>query len=99
MSDLVDATEIEQIVGARRHPILHQARAVSADRTVYILHSQQCLDSGTDLRQCEYSHALDDGIEMLSWSGVEDRPVRVAIMLDRLVPAGDAPQPTDQAAP
>ncbi len=40
------ADQIEQIVGIRRHSQAHFGRAVSAERTVYILHSQRCLDSG-----------------------------------------------------
>lgn len=62
MSDLVPADQIEQIVGARRHKLAHLGRAVSAEQTVYVLHSFACRDSGIDLRTCVYSRALDAGI-------------------------------------
>jgi len=84
MSDLVPADRIEAIVGAVRHPTDHIGRAVSAEETVYILHSQECRDSGVDLRECPYSLALDFGIDLGGW--VEDAPVRLAFVDDRLVP-------------
>jgi hypothetical protein len=88
MSELVPATEIEEIVGVQRHLTMHYARAVSAEQTVYILHSQTCRDSGRDLRECPFSLALDKGIAAEDWDGREDEPVRVAIHLSgRLVPA------------
>lgn len=94
MTNLVPATDIEQIVGAVRHPTLHVARAVSAEQTVYILHSQQCLDSGRDLRQCPFSLALDNGIDLDDWSASQD--IAVIVMLSgvaatpvrRLLPQG-----------
>jgi hypothetical protein len=64
MSELVPAEEIEQIVGARRHPHQHLGRADSSTETLYILHSQKCKDSGIDLRDCEWSKALDRGIDL-----------------------------------
>jgi hypothetical protein len=67
MTNLVPSSEIERIVGATRHEWKHQARAASAEQTVYILHSQQCLDSGIDLRDCEFSRALDRGINPKHW--------------------------------
>lgn len=48
MTDLVPADQIEQIVGARRHPLAHLGRAVSAEQTVYILHSQRCKGDGPE---------------------------------------------------
>lgn len=77
MTNLVPATEIEGIVGVPRHPTLHHGRAVSAEETVYILHSHQCLADFEDLRDCPYSIALDDGIQIGLW--VEDVPVVLAI--------------------
>jgi hypothetical protein len=67
MSALVDPTVIEKIVGVRRHSREHYGRAVSAEQTFYILHSQRCLDSGVDLRECVYSVALDEGIKSYVW--------------------------------
>lgn len=88
MSDLVDPSEIERIVGMERHPTRHYARAVSAEQTVYILHSAKCRDSRRDLRRCLFSLTLDNGIDERDWSEVEDQPVRVTInRIARLIPA------------
>lgn len=84
--DLVPAEDIERIVGARRHHSQHLGRAVAAEETVYILHSQRCKDSGIDLRSCEWSHALNRGIDGDDWKGYEDRPVVLAIIRQRLFP-------------
>jgi hypothetical protein len=73
VSDIVPAEDIERIVGVERHPTEHWGRAVSAEQRVYILHSQECLDSGRDLRECPYSLALDNGIDPFDWT--EDVPV------------------------
>lgn len=87
MSDLVPAEDIERIVGVARHPTEHYARAVSAEQRVYILHSQNCKNSGRDLRTCGFSVALDSGIEVAAWKGHEDNAVRVTITRSqRLVP-------------
>lgn len=87
VSDIVPSKDIERIVGAKRHPTQHLARAVSAEQTVYILHSQACLDSGIDLRECDYSLALDRGIHGLhEWSGREDMPVVVGMWDGWLLP-------------
>ena len=90
MSDLVDPDRIEEIVGSKRHPTDHIARADSAAQTVYILHSQECRDSTPDLRMCPFSIALDRGIEhYIPWSGwrrVQDQPVRVEVFREWLVP-------------
>lgn len=84
MSDLVPSDQIEKIVGVQRHQTRHYARAVSAEQMIYILHSRDCLDSGLDLRDCEFSLALDNGIGALT--GCQDRPVFVAVEDDELVP-------------
>lgn len=89
MSDLVAPQVIERIVGMRRHETMHIGRAVSSEEIVYILHSQQCKDSGIDLRDCQLAQALDRGIEAPSWDGYEDRPVALGIVRDRLVPLVD----------
>ena len=101
MSNLVPTDEIEQIVGIERHPTRHYARAASAEQIVYILHSHQCRDSGRDLRECQFSLALDNGIDLGAWTGHEDEPVRVAINRNRrLVPVVPgmrlAPPPTHE---
>lgn len=89
MTDLVSPDDIERIVGAERHDAMHIGRAVSSEETVYILHSQQCKDSGIDLRECRWSLALDKGIDLNQWDGYEDRPVALGIIRDRLVPLVD----------
>jgi hypothetical protein len=86
MSNLVPAEEIEQIVGVPRHSQAHYGRAVSAEQTVYILHSKLCLASGLDLRECRFSVALDRGIEQRRWTGHEDVAVVLDIWNDELVP-------------
>ena len=87
MSDLVSPDRIESIVGVQRHDRDHYARAVSAEERVYLLHSRECVKSVEDLRDCNYSLALDLGIVLYEW--VEDVPVLVGIGPDgRLHPAG-----------
>ena len=92
MSDLVPIDLIEQIVGARRHALAHLGRAVTAEQTVYVLHSQRCKDSGIDLRNCTYSRALDSGIEGLhEWDGQEDQVVTLQVAHGYLLPDPDEP--------
>lgn len=85
MSSLVDSSEIERIVGVERDRTRHFARAVSSERTVYVLHSSECLTSGIDLRKCRFSIALDLGIDISRWT--QDEPLHVRIEHGRLVPA------------
>lgn len=77
MSERVDQTKIEGIVGVKRDPRLHYARIVSAEQMIYILHSQECRDSTPDLRECPFSEAMDRGIEVSEW--IRDAPVLVEI--------------------
>ena len=84
MTELVPTDEIEAKVGAKRHATVHLARAVSAEGTVYLLHSRQCVeryrdDVDQDLRDCEFSVALDRGISTVRWTGYEDAAVVVGI--------------------
>lgn len=78
MSKLVPNEDIERIVGAKRHKTDHIGCVTSPDREVFILHSQECLDSGRDLRTCRYSLALDRGIDLEEW--VHDKPVKLQII-------------------
>lgn len=94
MTELVPRQDIETIVGVTRHHSQHWGRAVSKERTVYILHSQECLDeynlctdSGVDLRDCPYSLALDEGIELEEW--IEDLPVQLRILGGRIMPTNE----------
>ncbi len=79
MTDLVPPEEIERIVGMKRHSTRHYARAVSSEQIVYILHSHTCRESRPDLRECFFSLALDNGIDVSDWAGRMDQPVRVTI--------------------
>lgn len=97
MSALVSPSSIEEIVGVRRHSQVHYGRAVSSEQTVYILHSQQCLDIGDDLRECHFSVALDRGIKLEDWDDLQDRPCALGVCQNRLVPIVD-PKIADFAA-
>ena len=88
MADLVDAGDIERIVGARRHRKVHIGLADPAQGEFYILHSGECVGSGIDLRECAYSRALDRGADPEDWAGFEDRPVFLDIVEGRLRPMG-----------
>lgn len=79
VADIVPTVDIEAKVGAKRHPTNHLGRAVSAEQRVYILHSKECVARGIDLRKCEYSIALDTGIELLIWADFQDVPVVLGI--------------------
>lgn len=59
MSSLVPANQIEQLVGARRHPLYHFICGRSADGLAYILHPDECRAMWDDLRDCPWSLALD----------------------------------------
>lgn len=85
MSEVVEQG-IEHIVGSKRHATDHITRAVSAEETVYILHSQECEASVPDLRMCPFSIAMDRGIEPDEW--IMDMPLRAAIVGGRLVGEG-----------
>jgi hypothetical protein len=80
MTGLVPPEGIERIVGIARHRDLHYGRAVSCEQTVYILHPKSCLASGIDLRDCDFSAALDRGIDLGAWSGYEDSPVQLIVL-------------------
>lgn len=73
MTDLVDQTEIEQIVGHKRMRVTHLGRAVSETETFYILHSQKCRDNmdRNDLRDCPFSLALDKGVDFETADAVQ----------------------------
>ena len=77
MTELVDQSRIEEIVGHKRHARAHFARAVSEEQTVYILHSQLCLEDYPDLRDCPYSLALDNGIDIDRWPLDSAQPVGI----------------------
>ncbi|GAA2178506.1 hypothetical protein GCM10009785_01330 [Brooklawnia cerclae] len=95
MSNLVDPARIEEIVGCKRHPTKHIARAISAEQTVYILHPDTCAARlmRRPLTECRYSRSLDvAGILPDRWAAWLDQPV-FCEWLDaegRLVPRGPA---------
>lgn len=82
MSQVESAARTLAVVGVPRHAEWHMAKAVSAEQRVYILHSEACIASGIDLRECEFSMALDLGIDADQWSGWEDVAVPVTIDVD-----------------
>jgi hypothetical protein len=86
MTEHVDQKDVEKIVGATRRRYAHYARAVSAEQKVYLLHSKMCLDTTPDLRECEFSKALDRGIDERIWSKYEDRTIGVAVRSGELFP-------------
>lgn len=90
----VPASDIERIVGTARRRHEHMGRAVSAEQEVYILHSQDCLDSDIDLLDCPFTFALEEfGIDTEgAWAGHEDEAVVLRIVDDELVPERE-PQP------
>ena len=98
MTTLVPPDRIESLVGARRHRAAHIGRAVAAEQTVYILHSQVCKNSGIDLRECRFSLALDRGIVAEQWRGQEDRPVFLGVWNERLVPIRTCETPFEEGA-
>lgn len=86
MTNKVPSDTIEGLVGEKRSATLHFAKAVSDEKTVYILHSKRCLIETPDLRNCKYSLALDNGIDMLAWEKCMDQTVWVTIEFEKLFP-------------
>lgn len=94
MSELVPTDQIEEIVGVKRHPNSHYGRAVTATQTFYILHSQACVDSTPDLRECPFSTAMDRGIKGLG--ARTDQAVRLDVASGYLVVPVGTLRPTSQ---
>jgi hypothetical protein len=85
MTELVNPEEIEEIVGKQRSDLVHWAKAVSEEKKVYLLHPTKCLKDESDLRNCPYSRALDNGIDIREW--IEDVPLEVEVGDGHLRPA------------
>ena len=69
VTNLVDPSDIEIIVGAKRDETFHIGWFNSPGGIFYILHSQQCVSSEPDLRDCEYSKSLDEHwVDVLEWT-------------------------------
>jgi hypothetical protein len=83
MSERVPPEVIESAVGRERHPTDHYGRARGG--VFYVLHSAECLAAVEDLRKCEFSLAMDNGLEYEHWH--EDGPFKLAIKDGKLVPA------------
>lgn len=97
MTAIVPPDRIEEIVGTQRHSTRHYARAVGAEQTVYILHSETCRDTTPDLRTCRFSLALDRGIDVEVWAESQDQAVRVTITRSgRLIPVRPGMKLADQ---
>lgn len=86
MSQVVPHTEIEDIVGVKRHPTEHWGRGVLAENRFYILHSAECFLGSEDLTECPYSRAMDLGILPIDFIALEESPVRLAIGDGQLIP-------------
>lgn len=84
MTDLVDRSEIERIVGRPRDQRLHFARNVEG--IVYVLHSYACLKDYPDLRDCPFSLAMDNGLDPNDWEGAGNLALEV-ILVNKMVPA------------
>ena len=95
MTERVPSDQIEDFVGAKRHPEMHLGRLDSKTGTVYIMHPQWCIDQfGELLPHCWFSHALDCGINLKEWEGYEDKPViLMAPALGGLFPEPYDPEP------
>ena len=72
MYDHNEPVNIEEIVGRKRHPTLHYARIVSEERHLYVMHSQECIDSGIDFSTCKFS--LGDVADTMLWRLPRDVP-------------------------
>lgn len=59
MTDIVPSEDIESIVGTYRRRYAHIGYADSNTGTFYILHSEICKETCSDLRDCDYSIVLD----------------------------------------
>ena len=65
MTDIVPSEDIESIVGTYRRRYSHIGYADYHTGTFYILHSEICKETCPDLRDCDYSIALDNnGVEV-----------------------------------
>lgn len=83
MVEQISAEQATNKVGVDRHNKVHLGRASSADQKVYILHSGECLiETGGNLLSCEYSQALEWGIDSSKWE--EDIPTVLGIFNGRL---------------
>lgn len=87
MTTRVPADRIEQLVHARRHPTEHIIRGDYTTLTAYILHSTECRDRYTDLRDCPWSLALDRDVVWLP----TDQPQVARLRDGHLVASGDVP--------
>lgn len=85
MTSLVSPTEIESIVGIRRSKTDHYGRAYANTLEFYILHSQDCVDSINDLRDCEWSLNLDKGVSPKLWREALEKPVVLGCSSEGLV--------------
>lgn len=78
MSQLQSASDVLAVVGVERQATVHYGKLL--DGEVWILHSQECLDAaanGGDLRDCDFSKALDVGIDPRQWHEGVACPLRV----------------------
>lgn len=99
MTTPIPASAVVALVGVGRHATEHWGRTDSNEEQVYILHSKECRDAREDLTQCEYSIALDEGIDSDDWVEFEDKPVRLEIRNGTLTPAYEEIPEAERFAP
>jgi len=86
MSNLVNSKEIEEIIGAPRNRKAHFGKLITAEDKIYIMHSYECVFKNEDLRQCEFSKAMDHSTPEKLWNKFEDKTVLLGVMSGSLVP-------------
>lgn len=59
MTEIEPGLALEKKFGVRRRLTVHLGLVDTREQRFYILHSKDCIDSGIDLRECEYSLSLD----------------------------------------
>lgn len=82
----IDPGDIERIVGAPRASRVHIGHAITAESMLYVMHSQECLDSGIVHTDCIYAQALDREINPEAWIGFANQPVVLRVWDGRLIP-------------
>jgi len=76
MAEKMTPEDVDRVFSSRgvnRHTNVHVAIALSEDQTVYVLHSKKCLERTGGRFDCEFTDALQWGIEVDDW--VEDVPL------------------------
>lgn len=92
MAELMGVTELRSVFKDIERPEGdHLGYARSEVEAVYVMHSRACLRTPHQgsLLDCEYSLALDEGIDTERWKDHQDTVVKIEIEDGRLVPVPD----------